>query len=205
MNNLAILGYSGHAFVVLDACKKLGMYINYYCDKEKAPFNPYDLEYIGDESSINFEWSRVDEFVSGIGDNFIRTKVAQLIAKNNKKVQTIIHPTAVINDFVTIGQGTFISSNAVINPLVTMGDDCIINTSAIVEHECLIERGVHISPGAVLAGNVQVGELSFIGANSVVRQGVKIGKNVTIGAGSVVLRDVSDGETWVGNPAKKIR
>jgi acetyltransferase-like isoleucine patch superfamily enzyme len=52
---------------------------------------------------------------------------------------------------------------------------------------------------------VCVGESSLIGANAVIKPGVIIGSNVTIGAGSVVLRDIPDGETWAGNPARKIK
>jgi acetyltransferase-like isoleucine patch superfamily enzyme len=52
---------------------------------------------------------------------------------------------------------------------------------------------------------VSVGEGSLIGANTVIKPGVIIGSNVTIGAGSVVLRDILDGETWGGNPARKIK
>jgi serine acetyltransferase len=33
---------------------------------------------------------------------------------------------------------------------------------------------------------------------------MNIGSNATIGQGSVVVKHVTEGETWVGNPAKKI-
>lgn len=205
MAKIAILGYSGHAFVMLDACKKSGINITYYCEREELSFNPYKLKYFGNETSKDFAWQLLDGFVLGIGDNYYRKKAVEKISLNNKKIFKIIHPSAIINEMVTIGEGSLVCSNAVINPLATIGEYCIINTASIVEHECKIESGVHIGPGAVLAGNVRIGSLSFIGANSVIKQGVSIGNNVTIGAGSVVLNDVHDNEVWVGNPAKKIR
>lgn len=205
MDKNTIVGYSGHAYVVLDACKKAGININYYCEIEETTHNPYGIKYLGNESLENFNWNELDGFVLGIGDNKIRMKAAGLIAENNKKLITIFHPSAVINDFAKIGVGAFVSSNVVINPLVTVEDFSIINTGTIVEHECIIKKGAHIAPGAVLAGNVWVGELSFIGANSFVKQGIKIGNNVIIGAGSVVLQDVPDNEVWAGNPAKRIK
>ena len=91
------------------------------------------------------------------------------------------------------------------NAFSRIGDGCILNTGCIIEHECTIANFVHIAPGSVLLGNVCVGESSLIGANAVIKPGVIIGSNVTIGAGSVVLRDIPDGETWAGNPARKIK
>ncbi len=205
MNNIVIIGYSGHAFVVLDACKKAKIKVNAYCDRFVNDNNIYELDYFGNESDEKFNWNNIDAFVLGIGDNIIRNKVAELIKTNNLLILSVVHPTAIINDFVNIGEGVFIASNVVINPLVTIDDFCIVNTGAIIEHECIIGKASHVAPGTVLAGNVKIGENTFIGANSVVKQGVIIGNNVTIGAGSVVLKNIPDGETWVGNPAKKIK
>ncbi|MHA7608249.1 NeuD/PglB/VioB family sugar acetyltransferase [Elizabethkingia meningoseptica] len=201
-NSIAIIGYSGHAFVVLDAAKEAGFNINYYCDRSKVLSNPFNLKYLGNENDIDFDWNVVDSFIIGIGDNNIRQKVAKLISTNNKEILNIIHPTAVISRFVNFGSGNFVSANVTVNTLAKVGSLCILNTGCIVEHECTIEDGVHIAPGSVLAGNVYVGENSFIGANTVVKQGIKIGENVVVGAGSVVVKDIPDGETWIGNPAK---
>lgn len=206
MDKVAIIGYSGHAFVVLDACEKIGVSVQFYCTPSEVKHsNPYQLTFLGDEENEFFEWNRVDKFVLGIGDNSVRSRLAERILNAGKEIITIIHPSAVINDFAHIGMGSFLSSNCVVNTLATVGRNCIINTGAIIEHECVLGESVHIAPGAVLAGNVKVGDGTFIGANSVIKQGVTIGRNVTLGAGSVVLRDIKDNETWVGNPARKIK
>lgn len=205
MERVAIIGYSGHALVVLDACAKLGLQVQYYCEPRPRMYaNPYELTYLGDEGSEEFEWDKVGAFVLGIGDNNIRGKIIQRILENSKKLITVIHPTGITNDFVQVGTGSFLGSNTVINPLTNIGYGCIINTGAIIEHECSIGNVVHIAPGAVLAGNVFVGDNTFIGTNSAVRQGLKIGKNVVVGAGSVVVKDIPDNEKWVGNPARKM-
>lgn len=204
MKNIAIIGYSGHAFVVLDACKKKGVEVQYYCELTEISHNPYQLTYYGDETSPDFDWQNLDAFVLGIGENKIRDKVANLILLQNKEILNVIHPTAVINDFVSLGKGNFIGSNVNINPLVNIGNNCILNTGSIIEHECTIGNSAHVASGVVLAGNVIVGDLTFIGANAVVKQGVKIGENVIIGAGSVVLKDIADNEVWAGNPVKRL-
>ncbi|SUJ13195.1 Maltose O-acetyltransferase [Sphingobacterium spiritivorum] len=206
MYRVAIIGYSGHAFVVLDACKKMGIPVHFYCDRSKTKHNnPYQLTFLGDEGSESFDWNGVDKFVLGIGDNNIRRRVAERIIEAGKEVVTVIHPTAVINDFVRIGKGSFLSSNCVVNSLASVGQNCIINTGAIIEHECILGDSVHIAPGAVLTGSVTVGAGTFIGANAVIKQGITIGENVVVGAGSVVIKDIGDNETWVGNPVRKIK
>ncbi len=204
-NSIAIVGYSGHSFVVLDAAKEMGLNVTYYCERNQVSFNPFEINYLGDEASESFNWNAVDGFILGIGDNKIRQKVAGLILSKNKAILNVIHPSSVLSNYATFGMGNFIAANVSVNALAKIAENCILNTGCIVEHECVIESGVHIAPGTVLAGNVAVGKNSFIGANSVVKQGVKIGSGVIVGAGSVVIKDIPDNEIWAGNPAKKLK
>jgi sugar O-acyltransferase (sialic acid O-acetyltransferase NeuD family) len=197
---IIIIGYSGHAYVVVDTIYSTDGIVKGYCTPEKQKSNPFDLLYLGFESdSILSD----QNWIIAIGDNLQREKIYQKFS-NIGKYKSVAHVTAVISDFTNIAAGVFISANTSINALVNIGIGAIINTGAIIEHECQIGSFAHVAPGAVLAGNVYVGERSFIGANSVVKQGVKIGNDVTIGAGSVVIRDVPDGLTVVGNPARKL-
>lgn len=203
--SIAIIGYSGHSFVVLDAAKQMGLDVEYYCERNTASVNPFEINYLGDEGSKFFDWNSIDKFILGIGDNKVRQKVARLIVSKKKAILNVIHPTAFLSNFATFGTGNFIAANVTVNALAKIADNCILNTGCIIEHECVIESGVHIAPGTVLAGNVSVGENSFIGANSVLKQGVKIGNGVTVGAGSVVITNIPNNEIWVGNPAKKLK
>lgn len=202
---IAIIGYSGHSFVVLDAANQMGLDVEYYCERNQVSLNPFEINYLGDEGSESFNWNSVDKFILGIGDNRIRQKVADIILSNKKTILNVVHPSSVISNYATFGTGNFIAPSVIVNALAKIADNCILNTRCVVEHECIIESGAHIAPGTVLAGNVTVGENSFIGANSVVKQGVKIGNGVTIGAGSVVIKDIPDNEIWAGNPAKKLK
>ena len=90
--NRAIIGYSGHSFVVLDAAKKMNVDIKYYCEKNQVTYNPFEINYLGDEGNDSFNWNVVDEFILGIGDNKIRQKVADLILSKNKTILNVFHP-----------------------------------------------------------------------------------------------------------------
>ncbi len=204
--HIVLLGYSGHGLVVAEAALAAGMNLKYYAEKQPATSNPFGLQYLGFEGSEDFEgWGKDYGFITGVGDNRIRAKISETVSTKSGSLVNVIHPAASIADGVSLSVGIFIARNVSISPLAVIGADSILNTACVVEHECRIGKGVHIAPGAVLAGNVTVGDYSFIGANAVVKQGVTIGANVMVGAGAVVLNDTGDGETWVGNPAKRIR
>ncbi len=202
---IILVGYSGHGLVVADTALENNLNIIGYTEKSINSINPYNLEYLGDESSPNFDlWNLDVNFILGIGDNFLREKIYNLIIKNGKKVISLMNSTASISSFATIGDGVFINRNVTINTLVNISNNVILNTGCIIDHECEIQESVHLAPGVVLAGNVKVGAGTFIGANAVVKQGVVIGKNVIVGAGTVVIDDIPNGKKIVGNPNRFI-
>lgn len=206
MNNKNILlGYSGHAYVVLDAANEAGIAINHYADKKEASDNPFNLEYLGYEGNSDFMgWDEQYNFILGIGDNRIRAKLAALIKQKNKNLLKVIHPASKISQNVKIGDGTFLAPHVAVNVLSEIGEFVILNTGSIIEHECSIADGVHIAPGAVLAGNVNIGKRSFIGANAVIKEGVTVGDDVIVGAGATIIKNIPSGNKVVGNPGRTI-
>lgn len=108
----------------------------------------------------------------------------------------------IIGDHVKIHNGVNID-RGVINPTV-IGEGTVIDSLVHVAHNAQIGRHCALVSGCVIGGSVVIGDHTFIGMNASIKNGIKIGANVTIGAGAVVLKDVPDGETWVGNPARKL-
>ena len=200
---MVIIGYSGHAYVVIDIFLNAGRLVTAYCDSEEKSLNPYHLSYLGKETEIFHKLKRFD-FFACVGHNGIREKIHTFLSKHLGDPINAIHPSAVVSASVKMGEGIMIAANATINPLAEIGKGVICNTSTSIDHECIIGDFTHIAPGAVLCGNVKVGRSSFIGANSVIRQGITIGNNVIIGAGTVVVKDIPDNSTVVGNPARKL-
>ncbi len=109
-----------------------------------------------------------------------------------------------------------------------IGNNCgISNTAFTCEKEIVVEDDVMIGSGcriydtdfhpsdfqkrmaadqtAIARAKVVIGQGSFIGAGCYILKGVQIGRYCVVGAGSVVTKNIPDGETWAGNPARKIR
>lgn len=201
MKNIALIGYSGHAYVVYEIFASQGQIVSVYTETEEKNNNPYSLKYLGNESeqAILDSLKNYLYFVS-VGDNLLRKKISEKLIPYLGEPEIALHKSAIISKTMHAGHGNMFAAGVIINPQVRMGNGVICNTGCIIEHECVLGDYVHIAPGAVLCGNVQIGEGSFIGANAVIKQGVRIGKNVIIGAGTVVLKDIADHQKVVGNP-----
>ncbi len=200
-----IIGYSGHAYVVVESFISKGNTVSYYTDLNEASKNPFNLTYLGFESSSNFKgWETPLNYILGIGDNNLREKAANLILSKSMQLVSVIDSNALISKTAYIGLGVFASKGVLVNAFSKIGNFAILNTGCIIEHECEIGIAAHIAPGAVLAGNVKVGNRSYVGANSVIKQGIEIGDDVIIGAGSVIIEHVKSNTKLVGNPGRSI-
>ena len=96
-----LIGYSGHAYVVVETAVENSYDVIGYSDKEKSDLDPYCLPYLGFEKKDDFiGWQNEVSFVLGIGDNTLRQNIAHLIESKGKTVETIIHKTANISKSV---------------------------------------------------------------------------------------------------------
>ncbi|WP_076923749.1 acetyltransferase [Pseudoalteromonas sp. EB27] len=203
-NKLAIVGASGHGKVIADIAEQLGFIVNFYDD---AYPNKTYIEHwpihgtCADLIALNNTNTTPNDVVVAIGNNDIRQQKIQLLQQNNFNLITLIHPTAVISQYVTIAQGSVVFAGAIINAFANIGIGCIVNTSAIIEHDCAIGDFTHICPNTALAGGVIIGSKSWVGIGSQIKQLIVIGDNCMIGAGSTVIKNIPDNVTAFGSPA----
>lgn len=107
-----------------------------------------------------------------------------------------------ICDDVEIGANCQIARGALSNTVIGRG--CKINGMCFIAHNCILGENVWITGNTMLAGSVQVDNNATIYSSVIIREQRKIGQGATIGMGSVVTKDVPAGETWLGNPARKV-
>lgn len=126
-----------------------------------------------------------------------------------------IHPTANIWGDFCIGPDTSIGAFCDIS--APIGAACKVQAHVSIPPGWVIGDRVFIGPGARFANdrkpdlsgqfeplNGYVGDDAVIGMGALIGAGVRVGARAIIGMGAVVLQDVPEGETWVGNPARKV-
>ena len=106
-----------------------------------------------------------------------------------------------IGDKVTIGNNCKIEAFAFIPPGITIGNNVFVGPHVCFTND---KRPAVGDWSANMAKLTYVEDNVSIGANSVILP-VTLGKGCLIGAGSVVTKHVPSGETWAGNPARKIK
>lgn len=196
METINLFGASGHAKVIEDIISSQGNTVG--CMYDDAP-HCSEIHNIPVFKASNI--SVIGPMIISIGSNRVRQLIADRYRVNYAKA---IHPSAIVSNSVTIGEGSVVMHGAIIQSDTYIGKHCIINSGASIDHECIIEDFVHISPHATLCGNVHIGEGSWIGAGATIIPGIKVGKWCTIGAGSTVINDILDNSIVVGSPAKEI-
>lgn len=206
MKRLALLGASGHGKVAADAAELGGWdEIAFFDDAWPSLSKNGKWSVLGNSEKLLQTIDTFHGVVVTIGNNRVRKLKLDTLFGLYAPVVSIVHPSAQISRYCSIGLGSVIFAGAVVNVDSTIGVGSIVNTGASIDHDCQLGSFVHISPGAHLAGGVSVGELSWVGIGACVRQLVTIGREVTVGAGSVVVKAVSDGQTVVGVPSRLLR
>nr|WP_314444346.1 acyltransferase [uncultured Sphingomonas sp.] len=113
----------------------------------------------------------------------------------NLNAHTMVEGGAVIGNRVTLKSGVYVWDG------ITLEDDVFCGPNATFtndRHPRSRQRPAQFAQTVVERG-------ASIGAGAVILPGVRIGAGAMIGAGAVVTRDVPAGETWVGNPARRLR
>jgi sugar O-acyltransferase (sialic acid O-acetyltransferase NeuD family) len=201
---LYVFGASGHGKVVAESARAHHLAeVRGFLDDDPARHGLLltGLPVVGGLEAIANDIGRV-AVALGIGSNRARLAVFSRLVAAGHSLATIVHPSAVIADSATLGDGTFVAPLALVHADARLGRACIVNSGAVVEHDNVLGDGVHVSPNAALGGNVTLGDEVHVGLGAVVLPGITVGARAVVGAGAVVIADVPEGVTVVGVPAR---
>lgn len=108
----------------------------------------------------------------------------------------------IIGNDVEIGSNTCIDRGALSDTII--GSYTKINNLCHIAHNNVIGENVEITGCVNLSGGNVIEDYVWISPNSSLRGYIHIGKGAIIGTGAVVTKNIPAGETWVGNPARKM-
>jgi len=127
---------------------------------------------------------------------------AELRRRFDLAFHTLVHPTAHVSPFATIGAGSFVGACCVIAPGAVLGEHVFVNRGALIGHDTAIGAYSRIQSGCNLGGMSRIGRGVTLGIGSTLIEQLVIGDNVVVGAGSTVLDDVPENVLVVGTPAR---
>jgi len=211
VENIVLVGSSGHAKVVIDVVEKQGRYqIAGLLDRFRQP-GEQTLGYsvLGGESDLPalIAQYELQGCLIAIGDNAVRGKVAALVSALCPSLPfvTALHPAALIGKQAAIGAGTVVMGGAVLNPDCSVGQHCIVNTNAVLEHDSLLDDYASLAPAATTGGHCRIGKYTAVGIGATLKHGIVLGEHTVVGAGATVLRDIEAYQVAFGTPARPIR
>ena len=208
MKPLVVMGSSGHASVILNAAILQGKFkpVGMLSAEDPNGASIMGVPVLGRDDKLK---ELADAYpglhaIIAIGDNHVRYRLAQSMEKNHPGLPfaTIVHPSAIIDQSVTIGSGSYVAPGAILNHGARVGAHAIVNSGAVIEHHVQVGDFAFVGSNAALAGHVHVGHSAMIGTAATIIPDKKIEKFCVVGAGAVVINDVSTGTTVVGVPAR---
>jgi sugar O-acyltransferase (sialic acid O-acetyltransferase NeuD family) len=198
---LVIFGAGGHAVSVAETVTACGFDIAAFVEPQ-----PHTSELLG-APVLPEPPDGCTVFAIAIGGNADRFETHQNLHQTypNSQFPALIHPSANVSRFATIGAGTVVLQGAVVGSAAVVGRFCIVNTNASIDHEGVMHDFSSLAPAATCGGRVTIGTRSTISIGAVVHQGITIGADTVLGAQSYLNVDLPSGVVAYGAPARIVR
>ena len=211
MDNIVIIGSSGHAKVIIDIVQQEGRYrivglLDRFRDRGEQTLG-YPI--LGREEDLP-KLTAIHALRGGIvaiGDNFLRSKVAAHLRRLSPGFPfvSVIHPRSSVAAEVSIGEGTVVMAGVSISPCSSIGRFCILNTNSSLDHDSVLEDFASLAPGATTGGNCRIGRYSAISIGAALIHGIEIGEQTVIGGSSLVMKSIESHVVAHGTPARVVR
>jgi len=158
------------------------------------------IDWLDNVSSLDYV------FNLALGEPTTRKKVFEKMSKYNVEYESIVDPSAIIDETtIKLGEGIIIAPGVIILPNVELSDHVLINYNAVIGHDCKIGKYCTVGPNAGIAGNVSIKEGAYIGIGANIIQNLTIGEWSIIGAGAAVVKNIPQKVVAVGVPAKTMK
>ena len=135
-----------------------------------------------------------DRFIIAINNPVIRRRIAEELKTRGAKFANLIHPSCVIAEDATIGEGNIISPYSILGPKAVLGNFNGLTSYSAISHDCVVGDFNSFS-SVVVCGYCHIGNNNTFYIKSTVAPSITVGNDCIIQAGMLVDKDVPDGTT----------
>ncbi len=107
------------------------------------------------------------------------------------KFINVVHPKALIENNVELGEGNLIYALVRIGPYSKVGNNNLISAFTNIEHHNEIGSHILFGPHCSTSGTVNIGDGCKLGTGIFVQDNITIGNNALIASGSIIINDIS--------------
>jgi sugar O-acyltransferase (sialic acid O-acetyltransferase NeuD family) len=141
----------------------------------------------------------------GVGPSHLRYQLVQRARALNCRFVNMIHPSAIMTRWITLGQGVVITAGCILTNQIQIGDHVHVNLDCTVGHNAVLQDFVTLSPGVHVSGNVTLQTGCYVGTGANIIEKLTLGEWSIVGAGSAIVGNVPANSTVVGIPGKVIK
>lgn len=206
MKKIIIVGAGGFGRELLQWIKdvneeKATWEIEGFIDDNMDALKGVEIDYDVIGTIKNWQPKEEEEFALAIGSPELKRKVVAELKERGARFATVIHPTALVSEYASYGEGFVMFPYSKLSCNSTAGDFVTL-LSTPIGHDNVIGDFTVISGGCNIIRNVKIGQDVFVAAGVCIAQDVAIGDGAYLGLGSVVLKDIKPGAKVFGNPAR---
>ncbi|MFV8570510.1 hypothetical protein ACNQ6O_04775 [Marinobacter sp. SBS5] len=213
MKKIAIVGGKGNGLVVAQVIEDMASVghniavAGFLNDHEPIGSRIGEYEVIGRPR----EWKNLESDTQivfallSVGKMEERSDLLSALLVPEDRLETLVHPTALVGSGVSVGKGSVICSYVTCQPGSSIGNNSIVRAGANLGHDAKVADFVDIGPNCTLCGYSDVAKGAHLAPNSVVRDSVSVGEFGVLSAGSVALKNIEPRTVWMGNPARRVK
>lgn len=134
-----------------------------------------------------------------------RRKLIESVLALGFPLETVVPPSAVMDDTVVLGPGCYFSPSLTVASYTRFGTAVFCHRGTNIGHHVEIGNFVNVSLGAIVAGHSRLGDQAFIGMGAMVLDHRTVGEGAIVAAGAVVTADVPAHAMVAGIPARIVK
>ena len=207
--DIYVLGVGANTIVIVDLAESAGYRVaglyHYLPGREGEAY--YGHRIVGCNDELWQQDLTGRRFAISAGDNYVRADLYRRITERGGEVPTLVHPTATVSRYATVGRGCCIHAGAIVSASARVGDDCVVSLGTLLAHGSTMLDHSFVAGFGLLGGGTTLGEYAFLGLGSTTISGKvpEIGGHAVVGAATLVTRAVPERAVVAGVPGKVLR